>query len=228
MEERQREQIGRIIVQCSTSARASSSFTIDHARDEFRLASRNGSGAEMIAVVAAMGRNTDLLLSRLVSQIAPVSRTTAAFEEIELAMRRWLRACDDELREIARTSRPTRLQDAGGAALEIGKAELAKLIESVERRLEIEKYDFGEQASGVRRSNVIEARKGGRPPAEFWDEMWAAIATALYSGELKPKSQADIQRAMAEWIDGKGHSAADSTVKGRARRLWDLIETLDE
>jgi hypothetical protein len=228
VEERQREQIGRIVVQCSTSARASFSFTLSHARDEFREAGREGSGAEMVAVVAAMGRDTDLLLSRLVSQIAPVSRTPAAFEEIKLAIRRWLRACDDELREVARTSRSFRLQERGGAALEIGRTELGKLTEAVERRLEIEKYDFEEHASSKMGNKVVESRKGGRPPAEFWDDMWAAIATALYSGELKPKSQADIQRAMAEWIEGKGHSAADSTVKGRARRLWDLIEVLDE
>jgi hypothetical protein len=178
--------------------------------------------------VAAIARDTDLLLSRLVSQIAPVSRTLEAFEEIAGAMRRWLRACDDELKQVARTRQSVRLPERG-AALEIGRVELRKVTEDIERRLEIERFDFEGDAPEQKTNNrSVDSRKGGRPPAEFWDDMWAAIAVALYSGDLNPKSQADVQRGMAEWIEGNGHSAAESTVKARARRLWDLIDGLDE
>lgn len=69
----------------------------------------------------------------------------------------------------------------------------------------------------------IEPRKGGRPPSEFWDDMWAAIAAALYDGTLNPKTQADVERAMTEWISANGSSAANSTVRARARRLWDRV-----
>lgn len=69
--------------------------------------------------------------------------------------------------------------------------------------------------------------KGGRPPAEFWDDMWAAVATALYDGTLTAKTQADVERAMAEWIEANGYSAADSTVRARARRLWDRLSAPD-
>jgi len=68
-----------------------------------------------------------------------------------------------------------------------------------------------------------QAKKGGRPPAEFWDDMWASIAASLYDGGLAPKSQADIERAMTEWIEGRGHNAAVSTIRARARRLWDRL-----
>ena len=66
--------------------------------------------------------------------------------------------------------------------------------------------------------------KGGRPLAEHWDDMWAAIAVALYTGQLIPKNQAGIEGAMLAWLEANGHSAANSTVRGRARRLWDRIE----
>lgn len=175
----------------------------------------------------AMARDSDLLLSRLVSQIAPVSRTFQAFGEVQAEMGRWLRACDDELKQVARTRQSNRLQERG-TTLEIGRGELRKVAEDIERRLKIEKFDFEYRATNQNRTNTrVEPLKGGRPPAQFWDDMWAAIATALYCGDLKPKSQADLQRAMAEWIEGNGYSAADSTVKARARRLWGLIETLD-
>jgi hypothetical protein len=72
------------------------------------------------------------------------------------------------------------------------------------------------------------AKKGGRPPAQFWDDMWAAIAVALYVGSLKPKKQADIERAMADWIEANEYSATASTIRLRARRLWDGIATADE
>lgn len=67
--------------------------------------------------------------------------------------------------------------------------------------------------------------KGGRPPAKFWDELWAEIAGQLYKGDFKPESQADITDAMLQWIEDKGYSAGDSTVAERARLLWKSIDS---
>jgi hypothetical protein len=41
-----------------------------------------------------------------------------------------------------------------------------------------------------------------------------------FRGDLKPKTKADIQRAMQEWITTHGYEAADSTVKIRAGKVW--------
>lgn len=79
-----------------------------------------------------------------------------------------------------------------------------------------------EQSSGLRKG------RGGRPPAEYWDQLWAAIATALYFGDLKPKRQVDIEKAMADWIADHGHSASPSNIRKRARILWQNIEFVDE
>jgi hypothetical protein len=69
--------------------------------------------------------------------------------------------------------------------------------------------------------------KGGRPPAEWWDDLWIAISCALYMGDLKPKRQADIEKAMNDWIASKGESAAVSTVRNRARKLWQALSRED-
>jgi hypothetical protein len=42
----------------------------------------------------------------------------------------------------------------------------------------------------------------------------------LYTGELIPKTQADIEKAMHQWIDHHGHTAGETTVRERARKLW--------
>lgn len=70
--------------------------------------------------------------------------------------------------------------------------------------------------------------KGGRPAAEWWDDLWVEICRQLYVGDLKPKTQGDIERAMLDWLATKGESAAESTVRGRARKLWSAIEAEDE
>ena len=69
-----------------------------------------------------------------------------------------------------------------------------------------------------------ERNKGGRPPRGFWEELWVEIARQLYIGDLKPKTQADIEAAMHQWISDQGHEAGGTTVRDRARMLWRVIE----
>jgi hypothetical protein len=66
--------------------------------------------------------------------------------------------------------------------------------------------------------------KGGRPKHEFWEELWVEIARQLYIGDLKPKTQADIEAAMHQWITDQGHGAGGTTVRDRARMLWRALE----
>lgn len=62
--------------------------------------------------------------------------------------------------------------------------------------------------------------KAGRPPAPWWDELWIEIARQLYVGDLKPDSQAAIEKAMHRWISASGHEAGETAVRDRARRLF--------
>jgi hypothetical protein len=54
------------------------------------------------------------------------------------------------------------------------------------------------------------------------------MCRALYVGDLKPQRQADIEKAMNDWIASKGESAAVSTVRNRARKLWQMLSREDE
>jgi hypothetical protein len=70
---------------------------------------------------------------------------------------------------------------------------------------------------------VPSAGQPGRLPAEWWDDLWIEMCRALYVGDLKPQKQADIEKAMNDWIASKGGSAATSTVRSRARKLWQAL-----
>ena len=75
---------------------------------------------------------------------------------------------------------------------------------------------------------VVTQEKRGRPPAKWWDEMWVAIAIQLYTGDLQPKKQADIEKAMLDWVASRGESAAPDTIRVRARKLWNALELENE
>lgn len=67
---------------------------------------------------------------------------------------------------------------------------------------------------------VATAPKGGRPPAEYWDDLWVEICRQLYAGELIPKRQSDIEGAMKTWLAERDDHPATSTIRERARKLW--------
>ena len=66
---------------------------------------------------------------------------------------------------------------------------------------------------------VAEVRQG-RPPAAFWDELWCAVFGMIWHGELTPKVQADITRAMLDWASENDHPLSEASAKPRARRLF--------
>ena len=62
--------------------------------------------------------------------------------------------------------------------------------------------------------------KGGRPPKEFWDDFWIEICGKIYEGDLKPKTEAELKRAMHEWVVNNGHEAGETVIKIAARKLF--------
>lgn len=69
---------------------------------------------------------------------------------------------------------------------------------------------------------AIEAapRAGGRPRKEWWDDLWCAVWGQAFRGDLQPKTQADIERAMSEWLIERGETASESTLKPLARKMF--------
>ena len=114
--------------------------------------------------------------------------------------------------------KPTKLQS--GSAL---------MLDSPNQYPEGIVFVYEEDAAAAPTSPVIVTQeKRGRPPAEWWDDMWVAIAIQLFEGALQPKLQVDIENAMQEWIIANDKTAATSTVRKRARKLWDALSIDDE
>jgi hypothetical protein len=61
---------------------------------------------------------------------------------------------------------------------------------------------------------------GGRPRKEWWDDLWCAVWGEVHRGELIPKTQADLERAMLAWAERREESVSESTVKPLARKMF--------
>ena len=64
------------------------------------------------------------------------------------------------------------------------------------------------------------ASKGGRPRKEWWDDFWCGVWGQIVHGEVTPKTQADVERAMLDWVSDRGETVAESTIRPMARRLF--------
>ena len=63
--------------------------------------------------------------------------------------------------------------------------------------------------------------KGGRPPKEWWGDFWIGICWKIYEGDLKPKTQAELAKAMHDWVENHPTAKAEeTTIKAAARKLF--------
>jgi len=88
--------------------------------------------------------------------------------------------------------------------------------------------DFCQRSTSALSShNVMPAKpsapKGGRPPKAFWDRLWVAITAQIYNGDLQPSRQADLERAMHDWLAANGEDAGETAVRLKAKLLWEEI-----
>ena len=71
----------------------------------------------------------------------------------------------------------------------------------------------------------VETNGGGRPTALDWEAAALEMAGRYYRGDLKPKSIADVTRAIQEWADGAHGGPSDSTVRPHANRIFEDFNT---
>lgn len=69
----------------------------------------------------------------------------------------------------------------------------------------------------------IPASRVGRPPKEWWEDLWIEMCRQIYIGDLQPKTQADIERAMLNWAASKEYEMGEATAKRAARKLFPIF-----
>lgn len=60
----------------------------------------------------------------------------------------------------------------------------------------------------------------GKQPITFWEDAILDIAARIHLGDFKPKNQTEIEEAINVWLQANRRSAAISTVRIRANKIW--------
>lgn len=76
-------------------------------------------------------------------------------------------------------------------------------------------------AAVIRQQGYISKR--GRWPVVDWEAVMIELARALFVGDLQPKGQADIERAIADYLMDGDKMPSESTIREHARPLWRAI-----
>jgi hypothetical protein len=69
--------------------------------------------------------------------------------------------------------------------------------------------------------------KGGRPPKDWWADLWIEMCRQIYSGDIQftqETRQADIERAMHEWASKHRHDVSDATIRVAANKLFRALK----
>jgi hypothetical protein len=65
---------------------------------------------------------------------------------------------------------------------------------------------------------------GGAPRKAFWDDLLIAMFVKIWNNELKPQTQADIERAMLDWASTNGFPLGETIVKEPAKKLFRALK----
>jgi hypothetical protein len=55
--------------------------------------------------------------------------------------------------------------------------------------------------------------------------MWCDVWALIYQGDLKPTSQADVERAMQAWAENSGKPMSEATARLKARKLFKALHS---
>lgn len=199
-----------------------------------------GSGATVKRTIENIETMAGELVEQAVDQVAAVAQDTDAFTVIVSNVTAIFRGFEPHVTEAVRLA--TR---GGGSGFESVKSAGDNLFVEMRTRifkqLEIHRFSFTKPSAGdlaALRVRPVEAipppaiitpkrNPGGKPLAEHWDKMWAAIAVTLWTGALRPKSQADVKAAMFDWFNKAELEVGDTALTQRARQLWQAMQDAD-
>lgn len=175
------------------------------------------------------------VLDELLVSVTQVHKGEKAFDLLREGFDSFLGRLEaEELYYIARIASGRGKQTPDASIWEATQREFAVHKSELARRLDIASFDFRpapkidqEVKTSLRPSDVPVKNRGGKPLAMHWDAMWAAMAVKLWTGELDPKSQADIKSAMFDWLNEAEIDVGDTALTQRARQLWQAMQAAD-
>jgi hypothetical protein len=230
----------------NTDAREQIRLTLDHLYEKastafsasidgmFAAHSAKGqlrSGSTLIEALKIMEKSGEVLLNQTLDKVAAIAQDTDAFAMLQTNLESYVRLMELKLDDVLRVSGTEKAGIVMSAASREAKVRFEAVRSSLKRQIEIHRFTFTKPSSAVLLDKTAtpiatnsQKNKGGKPLASHWDQLWANIATQLYVGDLKPQSQADIERAMKDWFAVNDLDIGDTTIRGRARALWSKIQ----
>ncbi len=185
------------------------------------------------AAIETLEEDASRFVTECVDRVAAIEKSTEAFALLSEANERFIAFLAANFGDAAKKglggqgqrSRSTHFDD------QFSKLWIDACARS-RRQLEIQRFTFtmpspvaeSLSTAQVTGSAAPKKNKGGKPLARHWDEMWADIAVRLWTGDFQPQSQADVKRAMFDWLSANNIDAGDTTVVSRARQLWQKIQ----
>lgn len=219
MNGRDRERAGLIIKREAKLSRKELATQIDGIMRRNAAVGRLQSGNTYHSTLAIIAESAGTLVDNLSSKLLVIHSSPELYADLKATVLSFL---EDAERDFTRDT--TRRIGAMVADDKLRKM-FSSIKDDIEAKLAIIGFEFDPTSSPQPEPKALTRTAGGRPRANFWDDLWANMAADLYGGQLMPKSQADIERAMSDWISEHGHTAASSTVRTRAQLLWKAISS---
>lgn len=185
-----------------------------------------GSGATVKVVSRAVGTGSEQLLATLIEKVGGIVRNSESHDQIVSALDQHFANMEVEVIKSARIASRRGQEAPHPSILQAAMGLFDQIKADIRTKLEIARFDFEvakqapEQPGFAAVVPPIPKNKGGKPLAAHWDAMWAHVAVQLWTGDLQPKTQADIKNAMFAWFNEKSIDVGDSAVTDRARELW--------
>ncbi len=198
------------------------------------------SGNTVFKSLAVLREIAEHFLKTSAERVAAIRKTPDDFAMLADAVERCLERCGERFQSMLASVKHTLDSKFEADCMAL----FAQMRADIERKLQIQRFAFraseqpasftqstssqisSEQEPSAMPSEPSPDRKknfGGRPPAAFWDQLWAEMAGQLYEGKLQPKRQAHIEDAMKQWLSQADHDCADSNIRRRAQLLWQRI-----
>ncbi len=232
MDTSERQQIRLIL----DDALDNTSRSIESATAEiYAKASASGSlrsGATLKKKIELMEREGAKFISGTLDNVSTVAMDIEAFQMFGEQLERFFNEARRDL-ENDKVIPIVLNKNATGAAGKAFWQLFDDTIARLQRQKDIRMFSFTKPAPSSRvefasrlskPAKAAAQNRGGMPLAKHWDSMWAAIAVQLYDGDLKPETQADIERAMSEWFAAQNIDVGETSVRNRARILWQSIQ----